>query len=112
MKVHIGRTVLQPCSRRVFMGRFAVASAGAAIFSGRTLAQAANPKRIDFHHHFGSPEWIKAITAKEGHTPKGFTPWLASASWKDFSPTHTIEAMDQGGTATAMLSCTTPGIWY
>jgi predicted TIM-barrel fold metal-dependent hydrolase len=66
------------------------------------------PHRIDVHHHYYSPEWFAYLTNhhKNTYAFPGLTilrKWSAAAD---------IEAMDEGGVQTAMLSTTTPGVWF
>jgi predicted TIM-barrel fold metal-dependent hydrolase len=81
--------------------------AGAVALSGQKLTghQAASPPphRIDIHQHFVSPKLHETLTAKNA-------PILGA--WRNFSPSGVISAMDRTGIATAMLSVTTPGIWF
>jgi predicted TIM-barrel fold metal-dependent hydrolase len=60
------------------------------------------PHRIDVHHHLVPPGYIQAINR---HT-EIFMPirnWTVESSLAD---------MDQAGVATAILSLTTPGLWF
>jgi predicted TIM-barrel fold metal-dependent hydrolase len=75
-------------------------------------AQDQKARRIDLHHHFGSPGFISALTRIDSKPVKGYPSWTALGTWKDYSPARTIEAMDQGETETAVVSCTAPGIWF
>jgi 6-methylsalicylate decarboxylase len=66
------------------------------------------PHRIDLHHHYFSPEWFAWIT--EHHkTSYAFPGLLVLSKW---SVAADIEAMDEGGVQTALLSTTTPGVWF
>jgi len=61
-------------SRRTFLS--GIGSAGvAAIIGTRGLRgqTAPSPRAIDCHHHFVSPGWIKALTAKENRKVAGYT---------------------------------------
>jgi predicted TIM-barrel fold metal-dependent hydrolase len=76
------------------------------LVSGRlqsAQAPAAGPRRIDVHHHFGSPRWRKRVA--EVQRPG----WQQFVDWE---PAKAIDAMDKAGVATAMLSCTEPGVWF
>ena len=85
------------------------ATAAAAFFSHdvgalQSAATAPAARRIrDLHHHFGSPRWIKrtAESRRQG--------WQA---FQEYTPARAIETMDEGGTQTAFLSCTEPGVWF
>jgi predicted TIM-barrel fold metal-dependent hydrolase len=93
-------------NRRRFLG-IAALGAGVIGLSGESWAQGANPRRIDVHHHF-VPEVYSAYEAahatgrggKKGGRGGGNPQWVLA---KD------LEDMDQNGTATAILSITTPG---
>src|SRR5437773_7490201 len=61
------------------------------------------PGRIDVHHHFGSPEWIAMTKARMS---QGYQ------TWQPYTPARAIEDMDRGGVTDAMISITTPGIWF
>jgi len=64
--------------------------------------------RIDLHHHYTSPEWFAFLT--EHHETSYPFPGLRTLS--KWSAAAGIEAMDAGGVATAVLSTTTPGVWF
>jgi predicted TIM-barrel fold metal-dependent hydrolase len=74
--------------------------------------QGGNPRAIDCHHHFLSPNYIKTLAQRDGHHVQGYTTWFALDGLKNYTPAKDIEAMDREGVATSMLSCTTPGIWF
>jgi 6-methylsalicylate decarboxylase len=66
---------------------------GALVCGSRMLAQGeTSPRRIDFHHHFQTPD-VVALAKSRGMNFN--SPWTLS---KD------LEDMDAGGTATALLS--------
>ncbi len=71
-------------------------------FGPPSFAQSA--RRVDVHTHFGSPNWLAAVGAKnELRAPL--------PSLKDWPATRMLEAMDSAGTQVAMLSLTSPGVW-
>ncbi len=80
--------------------------------SNPELRLAAGSRVIDCHHHFVSPAFLKALTAKEGHKVDGFTSFFPLGLWKDYSPAKDIESMDRDGVATSLISCTAPGVWF
>lgn len=96
---------LRNTSRREFIASLMVAGASVACSGARLLAQTQNagPRRLDLHHHFGSPRWIKRIAEikRQG--------WEA---FQGYSPAKAVEGMDKAGIETAFVSCTEPGIWY
>jgi 6-methylsalicylate decarboxylase len=60
------------------------------------------PRRIDVHHHVASPGWIDAMQARG----KLRGPWL---KW---SAAKAVENMEHDGVAAAVVSITTPGVWF
>jgi predicted TIM-barrel fold metal-dependent hydrolase len=86
----------------------AVTSLGlAAVVRGERLSafQAAappRPNRIDVHHHFAPPAWVAEVKGR---------PLLNAANTR-WSPAQSIEDMDRGGVAAAVVSITNPGLWF
>jgi predicted TIM-barrel fold metal-dependent hydrolase len=60
------------------------------------------PNRIDVHHHFAPPAWIAEVKGR---------PLLNVANTR-WSPAQSIEDMDRGGVAAAVVSITNPGLWF
>jgi 6-methylsalicylate decarboxylase len=93
--------------RRQFLTGLAAA---AALAAPRVFAQApaVQKNRIDVHHHFLPPQYMK-----EEHERISFKHGAVSTnrllSW---TPSESLEAMDQSGTATAIVSVSTPGPWF
>jgi predicted TIM-barrel fold metal-dependent hydrolase len=72
--------------------------------SQQPAASAVATRRIlDLHHHFGSPRWIKRMAESQRQGWQGF---------QEYTPARAIETMDEGGTETAFISCTEPGVWF
>jgi len=67
----------------------------------QNLSQGA--RRIDVHHHFASPEWIKMVNMRQ---TQGYQ------TWQSYTPARAIEDMDRGGVTASLISITTPGIWF
>jgi len=93
--------------RRQFLTS-AVASLGlAATASARRLPAGVQPAaaragRIDIHHHFAPPAWIAEVKGRPMLQP-------ANTNW---TPGRSIEDMDRGGVAAAVVSITNPGLWF
>jgi len=93
--------------RRQFLTS-AVASLGLAATAGaRRLPAGVQPAparagRIDVHHHFAPPAWIAEVKGRPMLQP-------ANTSW---TPARSIEDMDRGGVAAAVVSITNPGLWF
>jgi predicted TIM-barrel fold metal-dependent hydrolase len=86
--------------RNAFLSGLAATAAGAGI--GGTAAVAQTPGRIDVHHHYSSPEWASTLQAINLYAP----------AWKGWSVEADIAEMDRNGVQRAMLSVTTPGVWF
>ena len=92
-------------SRREWLQQAAACGALAALSPARFLnAQApANARRLDLHHHFGSPRWIRrAVEAKR----QGWQ------QFESYAPAKALAALDAAGVSTAFVSCTEPGVWF
>jgi 6-methylsalicylate decarboxylase len=97
-------------SRRKALKRFAAVGSASLFGAARLVAQGA--RVIDIHHHFLSPAFLKVLSAKEGHKVPGFTNYFPLGLWKNYSPAKDLETMDREGVATAMISITSPGVWF
>ena len=92
--------------RRTFLTA-ALGVAGAARFSrhidaAQQATTVGNPRRIDMHHHFAPPAWIADVKGRPLLQP-------ANTRW---TPEQSIEDMDRGGVAAAVVSITNPGLWF
>ena len=57
---------------------------------------------IDVHHHFAPPSWVSEVRGRPLLQP-------ANTTW---TPEKSIEDMDRGGVAAAIVSITNPGLWF
>jgi len=101
-------------SRRGFLRSLTAMGASALLPGAAALAQGkvetpvqVNVPRIDFHHHFFSPAWVKLVEAQ--HNLK---PVLGFEQFKTYSVAQDIESMDRGNVEKAYLSVTQPGVWF
>src|SRR5204862_4320472 len=62
----------------------------------------ASTGRIDVHHHFAPPAWVAEVKGRPLLQP-------ANTRW---TPEQSLEDMDRGGVAAAVVSITNPGIWF
>ena len=89
-------------------GMLAAGAAGvlpAAFSTGAQAADASTAKakdRIDTHHHFFSPNYVKALDDKG----------MAAPIVKNWSIAKTLDDMDKAGVSTAVLSVTTPQVGF
>jgi predicted TIM-barrel fold metal-dependent hydrolase len=92
--------------RRTFLSSalgLAVAARGSRILGAiQKPDAAANPRRIDMHHHFAPPAWVADVKGRPLLQP-------ANTRW---TPEQSIEDMDRGGVAAAVVSITNPGLWF
>ena len=68
----------------------------------RAAAAAERPFRIDVHHHFSPPPFEAELKARD----------MGNPNTREWTPQKSLEAMDQAGIATALVSITRPGIWF
>jgi predicted TIM-barrel fold metal-dependent hydrolase len=94
------------CGRRGFLTGMAALGAGALLGSRKSAAQTPaavdKPFRIDIHHHISSPGFIKEIAGRR----TGQVPLM---KW---TPAQSIDDMDKGGVATAILSVSEPSVFF
>src|SRR4030095_15198836 len=82
-----------------------LAASGHAAFTSAAAAQGSTPVRpyrIDAHHHFAPPAWVTAVKGRPLLQPANTT-WTRARS---------LEDMDRGGVAAALVSITNPGLWF
>jgi predicted TIM-barrel fold metal-dependent hydrolase len=90
--------------RRRFL-QVALGACGAALDVRPSAAESQTggaPHRIDIHHHFAPPAWIAEVNGR---------PLLQAANTR-WTPAQSIDDMDRGGVATAVVSITNPGLWF
>ena len=92
-----------PCGpslgRRGFLG--GGVALGAAFAAPAVLAQGA-PTRIDVHHHYTSPALLAMMKGRRTHQTFN----------EEWTVTKSLDAMDKGGVATAVVSTSDPGVWF
>jgi predicted TIM-barrel fold metal-dependent hydrolase len=98
--------------RRSFLSG-AVASLGMAATGSLGLStlfaqEGAFPKPyiIDIHHHFAPPAWLAVV---QGLGSSAAPLQAANVNW---TPAKSIEDMNLGGVAAALVSITNPGLWF
>ena len=72
------------------------------LFARSQSAGSNRPHRIDVHHHFAPPAWVTEVKGR---------PLLQAANTM-WTPEKSIEDMDRGGVAAAVVSVTNPGLWF
>ena len=95
-------------NRRSFLARAAGSLGLAATASDRHMsafvqsAASERTNRIDVHHHFAPPAWVAEVKGRPLLQP-------ANTTW---TPARSIEDMERGGVAAAVVSITNPGLWF
>src|SRR5436190_23261439 len=85
--------------RRTFLNG-ALASIAIRLTGAQTAAT--RRYRVDIHHHFAPPVWVNEVKGRPLLQPANTT-WTAAKS---------IEDMDRGDVAAAVISITNPGLWF
>jgi 6-methylsalicylate decarboxylase len=96
-------------SRREFVGRMALATAGLSGVS-RILhaAEASRPGAIDVHHHFLPPGYVEQAREFVART----WPAMRGVYGVAWTPERSIEEMDRHGIASAVVSISSPGVSF
>ena len=109
-------SALRQPSRRDFLKGFGAIGAGAILPYGYSWAQSpgGEGRRIDVHQHYSSPAYHALLERRASGPATRDTPTvrLLVQRFNEYTPEVNIEAMDQAGVATAMVSPTAPGVWF
>jgi 6-methylsalicylate decarboxylase len=99
-------------SRRGFLLGLGALGAGAMLPDSAFFAQApgngANPRMIDVHHHILPPAYLSEVRDRFIAQQQGFLP----PTLMGWTPQNSIAEMDQNGVAAAVISISTPGVWF
>ena len=87
--------------RATFLGGLTACGAGMALAPGPGTAQ--TRKRIDVHYHYAPPVWL---TAAKAVSPAG------QQVWDTWSTQRAVSDLDQSGVAKALLSISSPGLFF
>lgn len=71
-------------------------------------AQAESRRLVDVHSHIAPPFYVEQNRDRIAGSRGG----EITRAWLDWSPQRSLDAMDQYGVETSMLSLSTPGIWF
>ena len=106
------RCGMQPPSRRTVVGMLAAIGAGTALGLRRSAAQTTASSEdwiVDTHHHIYPPRYATANLRRIMEDSGGALPAGAFTNW---SPRLALEQMDRAGVRSAVVSMTSPGIWW
>ncbi|HKA79270.1 MAG TPA: amidohydrolase family protein [Xanthobacteraceae bacterium] len=95
-------------SRRQFLATAAGLGAGAILAAPAVQGQTSAPRLIDVHHHIVPPFWFEEVKDRIAAQGGG----RIIPTWYGWSPQKAVEAMDRNGVDTAIISMTTPGIFF
>jgi 6-methylsalicylate decarboxylase len=101
-------------SRRELLAMLSVAGAGMALKHGAanaqisTQAEAKSTGIIDTHHHIYPPRYVAANLKRLADDAPDFPDTL----YKTWTPRVSLDQMDQNGIQTAIVSMTSPGVWW
>src|SRR6266567_1901968 len=99
-------------SRRHFLSALAAFGAGTILpvraLAAQTATAGTNVHLIDVHHHILPPVYMaeareRVIAQGQGYLPAPVLQW---------TPENTLAEMDRSGVATAIVSISTPGVWF
>jgi 6-methylsalicylate decarboxylase len=95
--------------RRKFLAGMAATGVGV-ITSGTTVrtARADGRRLIDVHSHIVPPFYLTENRDRIAGSRGG----EITRAWLEWSPQQSLAAMDEHGVETAMLSLSTPGVWF
>jgi predicted TIM-barrel fold metal-dependent hydrolase len=91
--------------RGLLRGAAALTAAALTTAAGASSARAqtpAAPFRIDVHHHYTSPALLAMMKGRRTHQTFN----------EEWTVTKSLDAMDRGGVATAVVSTSDPGVWF
>jgi predicted TIM-barrel fold metal-dependent hydrolase len=94
--------------RRSFIaGLAAAATVRTAPAFAQAPADKSAGKRVDVHHHFLPPQYMK-----EEHERINFGHSVPPSQMLSWTPSRSLEFMEKNGIGTAIVSITTPGVWF
>jgi predicted TIM-barrel fold metal-dependent hydrolase len=111
-------SALRRPSRREFLTGLAALGATTLLPTGFLPGQtpAGGGRRIiDVHQHFASPAYVALLNRKVEQGPQTAdtaTMRAVANRFRDYSAMVNLEAMDEGGVETAMVSPTAPAAWF
>jgi 6-methylsalicylate decarboxylase len=94
--------------RRRFIASLSAAAVGAMAPAIIGPARAETRRLIDVHSHIAPPFYVSENRDRIAGSRGGDI----TRAWLDWSPQQSLDAMDEHGVETAMLSLSTPGIWF
>lgn len=86
----------------------AAAMTGGVAAAGLPLSAQPGPALVDVHHHTVPPFWFEEVKDRIAAQGGG----RIVPGWLGWSPQKALEEMDKNGVGTAILSISTPGIWF
>jgi 6-methylsalicylate decarboxylase len=106
---HAGEAVCPTSRRGVLAGLSALGASALLPGAVRAAAAAAPTGRIDTHHHFFPPKYLETLAV--WNERQGIAAGLQPPQ-RDWSVAKALEDMDKNSVTTAVLSISTPGIYF
>src|SRR5882757_11044658 len=78
------------------------------IDTAKDSAKRANRGLIDLHHHVVPPFYLAEYGDRIASSRGG----LISPAWLEWTPEKALQEMDRNGIELAVISLSTPGIWF
>jgi len=79
-----------------------------AVMGPSALAQTGGPRIIDTHHHIYPPKYVGPNLDRLVKD----TSALAASAYTSWTPQFALDRMEKAGVATALVSMTSPGVWF
>jgi 6-methylsalicylate decarboxylase len=96
-------------SRRSILAGMTACAAGALIGVGPSRAQTgAGPRIIDTHHHIYPPGYVRPNIERLLKDASA----LPASAYTSWTPQFALDQMEKAGIATAIVSMTSPGVWF
>jgi predicted TIM-barrel fold metal-dependent hydrolase len=97
---------MRDTTRRDVLTGMGALAAGAVL--GLPARAQAGPRIIDTHHHIYPPDYVKPNLARLLKDASA----LPASAYTGWSPQVSLEQMEKAGIATAIVSMTSPGVWF
>jgi len=102
------RVSAQPRRRGASRRELLAMLAATAAFGGPAFAQSGGPRMIDTHHHIYPPKYVGANLDRLLKDTNA----LPASTYTSWTPNYALEQMEKAGVETAVVSMTSPGIWF
>ena len=95
-------------SRRDVVAGLGAVAVGAALGARARAQGAGGPRIIDTHHHIYPPRYVRPNLQRLLKDASA----LPASAYTSWTPDSALEQMEKAGIATAIVSMTSPGVWF